>query len=116
VNIKYFTITTNSECVACNISNLETSKAVTPNGDGTNDSFEITGLEYCNYSFDIIIFNRWGNKVYESKDYKNDWSGYAPNKSFGNSNYLPTGTYYFIINVVGSDFEPINGYIYLGTE
>ncbi|QWX84309.1 gliding motility-associated C-terminal domain-containing protein [Cellulophaga sp. HaHaR_3_176] len=111
-----FTIITNSDCVTCDASKIITSKAVTPNNDGRNDTFEITGVEYCNYTFDVMIFNRWGNKVYEGKDYQNDWGGFAPNKSFGSSTHLPTGTYYFIININGSDLEPLNGYIYVSTE
>jgi gliding motility-associated-like protein len=111
-----FTVTTNRDCVPCGIDELEVSKAVTANGDGVNDMFEIRGAEYCDYTFDVMIFNRWGNMVYEGKDYRNDWGGFAPNNSFGKSGFLPTGTYYYIINVVGADFKQLNGYIYLGAE
>ncbi|WP_164721412.1 Calx-beta domain-containing protein [Maribacter sp. MJ134] len=111
-----FTITTNSDCVPCGIDDIEVSKAVTANGDGVNDMFEIRGAEYCDYTFDVMIFNRWGNMVYEGKDYRNDWGGFAPNNSFGKSGFLPTGTYYYIINVNGADFKQLNGYIYLGAE
>ncbi|WP_396637125.1 Calx-beta domain-containing protein [Maribacter sp. R77961] len=111
-----FTIITNRECVPCGIEEIEVSKAVTANGDGVNDLFEIIGAEYCDYTYDVMIFNRWGNMVYEGKDYRNDWGGFAPNNSFGKSGFLPTGTYYYIINVIGADFKQLNGYIYLGAE
>ena len=111
-----FTIIVNRDCVPCGIDEIEISKAVTANGDGVNDMFEIKGVEYCDYTYDVMIFNRWGNMVYEGKDYRNDWGGYAPNNSFGKSGFLPTGTYYYIINVVGADFKQLNGYIYLGAE
>ncbi|WP_027078970.1 gliding motility-associated C-terminal domain-containing protein, partial [Maribacter antarcticus] len=111
-----FIITVNRDCVPCGIDEIEVSKAVTANGDGVNDMFEIKGTEYCDYTFDVMIFNRWGNMVFEAKNYTNDWGGYAPNNSVGNSNYLPTGTYYYLINVVGADFKQLNGYIYLGAE
>jgi len=35
----------------------------------------------------LSIFNRWGNKIYESSDYKNDWKG------DGQSD----GVYYFVL-------------------
>ncbi len=110
-----FTISVNSDCVPCGRDEIVVSNTVTANGDNINDLFTITGVEYCNYSFELMIFNRWGDKVYESKDYQNDWGGFAPNNAFGNSGMLPSGTYYYIINVSNTDIEPLNGYIYLGT-
>jgi hypothetical protein len=65
----------------------------------------------------VKIFNRWGKIVYESNDYQNNWRG--RNNSSGltmGTAKLPTGTYYYIVNVVGSGFAPRTGYIYLGTH
>ena len=45
----------------------------TPNGDSANGFFQIEGIQGFRGS-SLEIFNRWGNKVYESKDYRNDWS------------------------------------------
>ncbi|MDT0608594.1 gliding motility-associated C-terminal domain-containing protein, partial [Croceitalea rosinachiae] len=113
-----FYITTNVDCVPCNRDEISVSDAVTPNNDNINDYFEIKGVEYCEWTFDIMIFNRWGDKVYEGKDYQNDWGGYAPSSSFGSSGLVPSGTYYYILTINGSEepLEPINGYIYVGTE
>ncbi|WP_180272386.1 Calx-beta domain-containing protein, partial [Maribacter sp. 4U21] len=113
-----FYITTNKDCVPCNRDEIKVSKTVTVNGDGVNDYFEIKGVEYCEFTYDVMIFNRWGDKVYEGKDYKNDWGGIAPSNSVGNSGLVPTGTYYYIISINGSEqpLEPINGYIYVGTK
>lgn len=45
---------------------------ITPNGDGKNDSFVIQDLEfYPNHH--LQIFNRWGMKVLDASNYKNDW-------------------------------------------
>ena len=111
-----FTIRVNTDCVPCGREDIITSRTVTANGDGVNDYFEISGVEFCDFRFELMIFNRWGSKVYESKDYRNDWGGFSPNNSFGNSGMLPSGTYYYIIHVTNQDFEPINGYIYLGSN
>jgi len=92
------------------------SKTITANGDGVNDLFEITGLEGCNYTYNVKIFNRWGNIIYESNDYSNDWGGFAPDNSMGNSGMLPSGTYYYIIRFGTPEVKPVNGYIYIGSN
>lgn len=45
---------------------------VTANGDHTNDEFYITNLKP---NSKLVIQNRWGNVVFESDNYKNDWGG-----------------------------------------
>ncbi|RFS18750.1 DUF11 domain-containing protein, partial [Chitinophaga silvatica] len=58
--------------------------AFTPNGDGINDKFIILGIDkYPNSQ--LIIWNRWGNVVYRSNDYRNQWDGSG----------LNAGTYYY---------------------
>ncbi|MGB3150018.1 MAG: Calx-beta domain-containing protein, partial [Maribacter sp.] len=115
-----FTIIVNTDCVPCGRDQIEISTAVTPNGDNVNDRFEIRGVEFCQFIFDVMIFNRWGDKVAEVRDYQNNWGGESPNGSFGSSGMLPAGTYYYIINATdtetGKKLEPFNGYIYLGSE
>ena len=115
-----YSIVVDSDCVPCNRGEIEVNDAITVNGDGINDFLEITGVEYCAFQFDIMVFNRWGDKVFEQTNYQNNWGGIAPNGSFGNSGVLPSGTYYYIITIrdvdTGSNLEPINGYIYLGTK
>ncbi|MCF8429521.1 MAG: gliding motility-associated C-terminal domain-containing protein [Bacteroidia bacterium] len=55
--------------------------AFSPNGDGINDVFIITttGLE----SFEMTIFNRWGEQVFNSQNYLQGWDGKnAPNEVY----------------------------------
>lgn len=81
-----------------------------PNGDGLNDVFEIKGLN--ERQVDLIVYNRWGNKVYEMNNYLNDWNG-TPNVSgvsFGNGK-LPEGTYYFILNFKDGKTQTITGFV-----
>ena len=66
--------------------NLFIPEGFSPNGDGTNDVFEIENVPTA-LSYSIEIFNIWGDQVYHSENYKNDWDG-------GN---LPTGTYYYVV-------------------
>lgn len=82
----------------------------TPNGDGFNDTFVILNLEqYENNS--IVIFNRWGDKVFEAEPYMNDWDGSsagAKMKIAGDQ--VVDGTYYFVLDL-GDGSELKNGFI-----
>jgi gliding motility-associated-like protein len=50
--------------------------AFTPNGDGVNDAFEVFG-DKVNWQYaDIRIYDRWGEKVFESNDLDFKWDGY----------------------------------------
>ena len=47
----------------------------TPNGDGHNDFFEINNFRPCEL-YKLTIFNRWGQKVFETEDASNmHWDG-----------------------------------------
>ena len=47
----------------------------TPNGDGNNDFFEVFGNKKAWKQFEVQVFNRWGEKVYESGDMNFKWDG-----------------------------------------
>ena len=101
----------------CARENIAPSTAVTFNGDGINDFFEVRGVETCGFTFNVLIFNRWGNKVFEATNYQNDWGGFSPENSVGSSGTLPSGTYYYIITIPEKpEWEPINGFFYLGSR
>ncbi|MFB6456151.1 PKD domain-containing protein [Chitinophaga sp. Hz27] len=61
---------------------------VTPNGDGKNDKFVVVGLDKYPGT-PLYIYNRWGNQVYQNKNYDNSWNG----------NGLNEGTYYYILKL-----------------
>ena len=64
-----------------------------PNNDGTNDSWIIEGIEdFPNNT--VLVFNRWGNQVYDKKGYTNSesWNG------DWNDKHLPDGTYFYVID------------------
>ncbi len=49
--------------------------AFSPNNDGINDIFKIYGD--CNVKrFTMHIFNRWGDKIFQTQDQDQGWSGY----------------------------------------
>ena len=69
----------------------------TPNGDGQHDYYVIEGLEeYPNNEF--VVYNRWGNKVFEYTGYYNEWDGSANVKGVIGENKLPGGVYYYVLH------------------
>jgi gliding motility-associated-like protein len=88
-------------------------KGISPNGDGKNDRLIIPGI-LSNMKNKLTIFNRWGSAVYESDNYKNDWSGQT-NKAFdllSTDGLLPDGTYYYVIDFMGVR-PTIGAYVYI---
>jgi gliding motility-associated-like protein len=71
---------------------------ITPNNDGKNDKFTIKGLAYYPGS-QLQVFDRNGNVVYESLDYKNDWTAYQ----------IPAGTYFYRLQLNDENKTEKNG-------
>lgn len=111
-------ITLNDDCVplSCGAEDVVISKAVTTYADGQNDFFTVTGVEDCGFTIELQIFNRWGAMIYENMNYQNDWNGAASKASIGNSSYVPTGTYYYVVNLKNSGLKPFAGPIYVATK
>ncbi len=86
----------------------EVPNTITPNGDNMNEAFVFEILEVnppeAFPDNEIIIFNRWGDVVFQQKDYDNNWNGVNQNRE-----PLPVGTYYYILRL---DLE--NGLILKG--
>jgi gliding motility-associated-like protein len=87
-------------------------ESFSPNGDGVNDAFVIPGIEgYPGNT--IVIFNRWGGKVFEAAGYNNAsvvWDGSSPDALI--SGNAPAGTYFYVLEL-GDGQEALTGYIYL---
>lgn len=74
---------------------------ITPNGDNINDLWIIKDVGYFS-PVEVSIYNRYGDLLYSSADYKNDWDGTR------NGENLPEGAYYYIVRTK-------QGGIYKGT-
>jgi gliding motility-associated-like protein len=66
--------------------------AFTPNGDQINDLLVFS--TNCNMEGTVLIFNRWGEIVYESSDLMEGWDGTTPN-----GQRVQEGTYFYHIEV-----------------
>ena len=49
--------------------------AFTPNGDGRNDEFLVFGEGIDHTTFEMFVFDRWGNLIFSSKDMNRGWDG-----------------------------------------
>ena len=78
---------------------------ITPNGDGINDDFKIMlkGSDEAFYlSFPnstLLIYNRWGKKIFESNNYQNDWNG----------NGAADGVYYWTLELEDGENTQMQG-------
>ena len=71
---------------------IKVRNAFTPNGDGINDVWTVYDQTDCLKNITVHVFNRYGNEVFYSKDYHNNWDGKYKGKS------LPDGTYYAVVD------------------
>lgn len=73
---------------------------VSPDGDGINDYLIIDNIEHFPEN-NVVLYNRWGRKVYETKNYNsknNVFVGVAEgNGIVGSGEKLPAGTYYYVV-------------------
>lgn len=76
---------------------------ITPNNDGDNDQWFVDNAEFFD-TREVEIFNRYGNKVWETTSYDNLSSFF--DGSHQNGQQLPDGTYYYIAT--------FNGVVYKG--
>ncbi|WPQ61860.1 gliding motility-associated C-terminal domain-containing protein [Chitinophaga sancti] len=82
---------------------LSFANAMSPNGDGKNDFFVIKGLEKYPPA-PLFVFNRWGDMVFQSKGYHNEWDGAG----------LSEGVYYYKLDVdEGDGVKQYKGWVIL---
>ena len=87
-------------------------ESFSPNDDGINDLFIIPGIEGFPGN-KIVIFNRWGDKVFEASGYDNSsvvWDGSSLSALIQGK--APAGTYFYVLELA-EEMEAFTGYIYL---
>ncbi|GAB4324706.1 MAG: hypothetical protein Kow00127_17400 [Bacteroidales bacterium] len=83
----------NSSDIILEAFNVEIPNVITPNGDGLNDLFRPgEGWSGIN-KHTIMVFNRWGEKVWESNNFPKGWDGKQ------NGRPVADGTYYWVLDV-----------------
>jgi len=72
-----------------------------PNNDGVNDTWFIPEITRFNAN-ELHIYNRWGQLVFNTTNYQNDWKGTYKNAP------LPEATYYYLLKIK-EESETISG-------
>ncbi len=97
----YLVVTDNNQCVLYDTtvlkgldpSCLTIPNAITPNGDGINDTWQIDDIELYPEA-KIEIYNRWGELIYNApKGYSKPWDGTFKGRQ------LPIDSYYYVIDL-----------------
>ena len=84
--------------------NCELPNAITPNGDGFNDTWQIPQAN-TTPNISVQIFNRWGQLVWSTSAYSNASGAFDGTNMDGTE--LSEGTYYYLIE--GVDNSPLSG-------
>jgi gliding motility-associated-like protein len=79
--------------------NLFVPNSFSPDGDGLNDYFKVYGQDI--RSFNMKIYSRWGQLLYESNDLDSGWDG----KTRLSDSVLPSGSYFYMIEVVDINYN-----------
>ncbi len=82
---------------------LKAFNLITPNGDGRNDVWAVAGLQDLG-SYHIRVVTRTGQPIFETDNYRQDWSGTHQGRA------LPAGVYYYSIVVAGQK-KAVTGYV-----
>jgi len=86
-------------------------EGISPNGDGKNDSWTITGADYFENNH-LKIYNRFGTEVYHKEKYINEFVGKANVSTLGGE-VLPDGTYFFVFDKFNNGEDVETGYLYI---
>jgi gliding motility-associated-like protein len=97
-----------SDEVAITVNEFVIPSGFSPNGDAINDYFVIPGVGYWS-DMELHVYNRWGEEVFVSADYHNEWDG--RNQS---GNVLVDDTYYYVLEVPG--LGSFAGFVVLKTQ
>jgi len=92
----------------CDTIEINASEAITPNGDGINDTWVIYNL--ANHPGSTVrVFNANGTQVFYSANYQNNWTGNYQ----GSSEMLPVGSYLYQIDLGGDGSIDTQGWLYI---
>ena len=94
-----FSVCTVYDTITIHVQGVDVPNVFSPNGDGINDFFVVDnhGMETLN----MLIFNRWGSKVYEWNTTQTAWDGTGLD-----GEDVADGVYFYILTAVGEDGHP----------
>jgi gliding motility-associated-like protein len=91
---------TYSELLVENVVTFYIPNSFTPNGDGNNDNFGVTG--YSVQGYNLAVYNRWGQIVFQSSGLHDSWNGQD-----SNGKPVPSGVYVYQLQVLNDPHNKI---------
>jgi gliding motility-associated-like protein len=85
---------------------ITVSQGFSPNGDNVNETLHIENIDSYPQN-KLVIFNRWGNVVYEKSGYSSDseWNGNADDSGAMGNSKVPEGTYFYVLETGQSKLD-----------
>ncbi|QQX75652.1 MULTISPECIES: gliding motility-associated C-terminal domain-containing protein [Aequorivita] len=85
-----------------------------PNGDGINDTFEISNLLNIYENFELNIYSREGNLIHTAHNVDGFWDGVATKGLLFTGSTVPVGTYYYVLVLNDPKYpEAFIGWVYV---
>ncbi|MAB58446.1 MAG: hypothetical protein CL524_13015 [Aequorivita sp.] len=85
-----------------------------PNGDGINDTFEISNLLNIYENFELNIYSREGNLIHTAHNADGFWNGVATKGLLFTGSPVPVGTYYYVLVLNDPKYpEAFIGWVYV---
>ncbi len=78
--------------------------AFTPNNDGLNETFKPVGIGIDHEKFELYIYTRWGELIFQGHNYEDEWKG----DKFNNGKIVPDGIYTWLVkykDLEGKEFD-----------
>ena len=63
----------------------------------------------------LRVYNRWNNRVFEKRGYKNSWDGRNQMQIYFGDGELPESTYFYVLDL-GDSSKPLTGFVYIKRE
>ena len=92
--------------ISCEDVFLYVPNSFTPNTDGLNDMFQVKGVNFEN--FNMMIFNRWGELLYETNDPLSGWNGTFKGNDCQQDVYVYVIRYYNLKHIMYQKVGHIN--------
>lgn len=105
----YFTVTSKDGCTAydsvtVHVTNAVLPNAFSPNGDGLNDIFKLEPKDERVHLKDFSVYNRYGQRVFFTRDITEGWDGYY------NGKIADLDTYFYLVRyIIGANTYSLKG-------
>jgi gliding motility-associated-like protein len=119
--ITYYASGTNSEgcesmerlALSVQIEFCGMAEGFSPNGDGINDVFDLSGIQGDYPNYQIEIYNRWGDLVYRGERGELHWDGTSNQSGNLGDGVLPAAVYFYILHYNDGETSADQGKLYL---